>query len=619
MPIHTDASQVYDVMRLFEQRCLRSNGSLLWDDLDIWTPDHVSTLVQHFVNAPDESDRSFWEKLAEQLSGLPQACYKIMADAFVIYALPSTFILPETKWGFVARICRMGNLDEPDAKSPISEALSQGFTRTSQRYHAKVMQLWIILLMAKELKHHSDPDALLDDSGQMAALLDNCLNDIDPTNRAYDMRHALLHMLFPNEFERIISNEHKARIAATYQDYLTLEAKQESIDHQLLLIRERLQAERDGDSMDFYAPEFKRQWLDEIARPAPGGGGDEEPDDTPPLDPLLEQLSRPLIETGQLILYGPPGTGKTYYARRLAETIIANNNFDKADASTLTAEERATLRLDSRSDESQRPSYLRMCTFHPGYGYEEFVEGYRPGLSESGTPYFQNQDGIFKRLCQDARKEPDRTFVLIIDEINRGNIPRIFGELITLIERDKRWRPDDPHSLSVELPISREAFSVPERVYIIATMNTADKSIAVLDTALRRRFAFRELLPDPQVLGGIVVNDIPLDKLLVGLNERIVRVLNRNLQIGHAYFLDAKGEPVKTPTALATVLRDKVLPLLQDYCYDDYAMLRDILGTGLVDEARQRFHPEILDSKGESLLLELVGHLVNIGLVSDQP
>lgn len=145
-------------------------------------------------------------------------------------------------------------------------------------------------------------------------------------------------------------------------------------------------------------------------------------------------------------------------------------------------------------------SYLRMCTFHPAYGYEEFVEGYRPYLSEDGTPHFQIQDGIFKRLCRDARQEPDRTFVLIIDEINRGNIPRIFGELITLIERDNRWRPNDTRSMSLELPISRESFAVPQNVYIIATMNTADKSIAVLDTAVRRR---RPVACSPAAVQGL--------------------------------------------------------------------------------------------------------------------
>lgn len=262
------------------------------------------------------------------------------------------------------------------------------------------------------------------------------------------------------------------------------------------------------------------------------------------------------------------------------------------------------------SDPQPEVSYLRMCTFHPAYGYEEFVEGYRPYLSEDGTPHFQIQDGIFKRLCRDARQEPERTFVLIIDEINRGNIPRIFGELITLIERDKRWRPDGVNSLSVKLPISRESFAVPENVYIIATMNTADKSIAVLDTALRRRFVFRELMPDAALLKGVDVDGIPLDGLLNGLNERIVKELDRNLQIGHAYFLNAEGEPLSTPTALAMVLRDKVLPLLQDYCYDDYAMLQEIVGNGLVDEVQQRFRPEVMAPGRESKLLREIGRLV---------
>jgi len=765
MPKHPESPQVYEVMDLFKRRCLRSNGSLLWgDDSEIWTIDHVSALIRHFVEMPDESDRSFWEKLEEQLSGLPQACYKIMADAFIIYSLPSIHLRPETKWKYVTDMCRMGGITEPDHQPSIREALSQGFASTSQRYHRKYLQLWLILLFARELKQRPGLDTLLDDAGQMTALLDDCLNQFSRNDQAHDMRNALLHMLFPSKFERIISRGQKAQIVAAYEEYLPRDAREEPVDQQLFLIRQRLQAERNDEPVDFYAPEFRRQWLGKKPTSLRANHLDAESDETPPSDPLLEQLSRPLIETGQLILYGPPGTGKTYYARRLAETIIATNNFDKEDVSSLTPKERGMLRVDGAREsqmawwcvadperwswqgspeldtidfdygriqqnfheaqvgdlvfgyeatpvlavtalarvdktlhrtnqgrvitlkrialldqpipyqdirehpvlEQSQPirmsnrgtlfriepgeaqhllelirsrnpkvldkleaepkpevSYLRICTFHPAYGYEEFVEGYRPHPSEDGRPHFTIQDGIFKRLCRDARQQPDRTFVLIIDEINRGNIPRIFGELITLIERDKRWRPGDASSVSVELPISRESFAVPENVYIIATMNTADKSIAVLDTALRRRFAFRELMPEPEVLGGVEIDGIPLDGLLAALNERIVRALNRNLQIGHAYFMN-DGQPITTPMALATVLRDKVLPLLQDYCYDDYAMLYEILGAGLVDPVGQRFHAEIMALGREPLLLERIGQLVNeefanAATVSDRP
>jgi len=252
-----------------------------------------------------------------------------------------------------------------------------------------------------------------------------------------------------------------------------------------------------------------------------------------------------------------------------------------------------------------------MCTFHPAYGYEEFVEGFRPGLSGDGTPYFYVEDGIFKRLCSDARRQPDKAFVLIIDEINRGKIPRIFGGLITVLENDKRWRPGEPMEFGVTLPTSKDPFAVPKNVFIIGTMNTADKSIALLDTALRRRFAFREMMPEPSLLSDTEVEGIPLDRLLKTLNERIVRKLDRNLQLGHAYFLE-DGEPVDDAHKLASVMRDKVFPLLQDYCYDDYETLASILGERIVDTENQSFRPQVTATGNIAELLASLQALVGV-------
>jgi len=261
--------------------------------------------------------------------------------------------------------------------------------------------------------------------------------------------------------------------------------------------------------------------------------------------------------------------------------------------------------------EEQATSYLRMCTFHPAYGYEEFAEGFRPGFSGDGTPYFYVEDGIFKRLCSDARRQPDKAFVLIIDEINRGNIPRIFGELITVLENDKRWHPSEPMEFGVILPTSKEPFAVPKNVFIIGTMNTADKSIALLDAALRRRFAFREMMPETSLLSGTEIEGVPLDRLLGTLNERIVRNLDRNLQLGHAYFLE-EGEPVDDAHKLASTMRDKVLPLLQDYCYDDYETLASILGERIVDVANQRFRPEVVGTGHRAKLLASLRALIGV-------
>ena len=126
---------------------------------------------------------------------------------------------------------------------------------------------------------------------------------------------------------------------------------------------------------------------------------------------------------------------------------------------------------------------LRCCTFHPAYGYEDFIEGYRPHQGTGGQLVFAQRDGIFKKLCRDAA-DSDQQFILLIDEINRGDIPRIFGELLTLLEKNKRGQ-------EVILPLSGERFSVPSNVLVIGTMNTADRSIALLDTALASSFRFR--------------------------------------------------------------------------------------------------------------------------------
>ncbi len=166
--------------------------------------------------------------------------------------------------------------------------------------------------------------------------------------------------------------------------------------------------------------------------------------------------------------------------KKLARAIISQDNFEK-DYTQLTKTERENLQLGATKNTNNSQRYLRFCTFHPAYGYEEFMEGYRPALSETGKAVFELQDGIFKKICKDARKNQDQTYVLIIDEINRGDIPRIFGELITLLEADKRWSKNNQEDyISLTLPASQENFTVPENVNIIATMNTADKKYRLI-------------------------------------------------------------------------------------------------------------------------------------------
>lgn len=186
--------------------------------------------------------------------------------------------------------------------------------------------------------------------------------------------------------------------------------------------------------------------------------------------------------------------------------------------------------------------------------------------------------GIFRNLCTRAEDDPNNQYVLVIDEINRGNIAKIFGELMTLIESDKRG------VLSVELPYSKEDFQVPANLSIIGTMNTADRSIALLDVALRRRFAFLELSPEPKLLDPISISITEEDALNIGaclrnLNQRIVEVRGADYQIGHSYFLPLASisNDADKLICLDDIWNYQVVPLLKEYFYGQSDLLRQVL------------------------------------------
>ena len=283
---------------------------------------------------------------------------------------------------------------------------------------------------------------------------------------------------------------------------------------------------------------------------------DVEEDGTTEDHPLVQE---PLNQ----ILYGPPGTGKTWHTVDLALSIIdgdsqADHNQNRFD----------TLAFDPVTGTGN----IAMVTFHQNFAYEDFVEGIRPVLDEdAGGLRYELRDGLFKKIATAAKCRQKERFVLIIDEINRGNIARIFGELITLIESSRRLgRDDETH---VTLPYSNDRFGVPHNLYLVGTMNTADRSIQLLDTALRRRFAFVEMMPAPDHPDMAQIDGLDCSLMLQTINDRIAVLLDREHQIGHTYLLGLADMEV-----LGRRFRDQIFPLLQEYFFDDWSKIKAVLG-----------------------------------------
>lgn len=281
-----------------------------------------------------------------------------------------------------------------------------------------------------------------------------------------------------------------------------------------------------------------------------------------------------------LILYGPPGTGKTYHTVNKALEILDPST----DWTTKARKDAITAFTDFRDVKKQ----IVFTTFHQSMSYEDFIEGIKPDLSGKSLGY-EIKSGVFKQISQDAFDNPGKNYVLIIDEINRGNVANIFGELITLIEEDKR--KGCPEAISVILPYSKTPFFVPKNLYIIGTMNTADRSVEALDSALRRRFTFIEMMPQPNLLGNVEIDGFEkktLKDLLDIINKRIEVIKDREHQIGHSYFMRFADQSSVKPDELKNVFTKKIIPLLQEYFYGDYEKIQLVVGEGFVKQVNDK-------------------------------
>jgi len=348
------------------------------------------------------------------------------------------------------------------------------------------------------------------------------------------------------------------------------------------------------------------------------------------------------------ILYGPPGTGKTFATTALALAVIepaVGGAASYAQGLLGAASDRTVPKIDKTAWEAwineiedlRAKGRIEFTTFHQNYAYEDFIEGIRPEVKD-GHVHYRVEPGALKRIAYRAlyawitgevapvddagnKKVEERVskwlhdeeideaeakksekdapkYLLVIDEINRGNVSRILGELITLIEDSKRARRNPlpgQQPLKVTLPYTKQPFILPPNLSLLGTMNTADRSLVGLDLALRRRFSFEELEPKPELLG--TCGDVDLNTFLTTLNKRIEEHLDRDHRIGHAFLMgptDMEG--------LARVMRKKVIPQLMEYFHDRPDLLAKVLeGTGFVEFDNSSTLPRIKRIASEEL------------------
>jgi uncharacterized protein (DUF2461 family) len=303
-----------------------------------------------------------------------------------------------------------------------------------------------------------------------------------------------------------------------------------------------------GNDFRSLYPLFRLATSTGISKLIDDGGGDEEEEDDTSItisdlaaatyleEDFFATLDMYLKDKKQVVFCGPPGTGKTFVALKYADYL------------------------------AQGGGEIRTVQFHPSYGYEDFVEGLRPAAAEHGTLTYKVEDGIFKQLCNDARTKPKTKHVLLIDEINRGNIPRIFGELLFLLERREH---------KTLLPYSKKEFSIPQNVFVLGTMNSSDRSIALMDLALRRRFHFMEMQPRAEVLlGWLQANGRPkyIRDVFCRLNDALRKAgIDEERLVGHAHFMSQYlGEDY-----IALIWKGTIEPLLKEYFFAEPDRLAD--------------------------------------------
>ena len=554
------ADSVYKTAEAWVDCALRSDDSLFTPGKAIWSRELLGELRDCYLDNPDTGSGGFYEKLKDQLEGRSPDAHQLMAEVLYVHFL----IIWREGMRQDTKIRRINDVLEWSGQQitltkEVSSGLTPGIANIGQgRSRLFSFMVGYIIEFADRMKEleQDEQGRLLSDPWAFKSFATQIelRGDLfrEGPNSHIHQREALLHLVHPDSFEGTVSLDHKSKMASASEFGKYFTTMTEDVDQKIQQIRRGLEAERNGKDFDFYDPDIRVLW-DSTVKPPVKETDEKEvlsEEDPPPeinLEALAEELYLPvefldnikvlLEDKKQVIFQGPPGTGKTFLAKKLAEHLAGDKN-------------RVTL-----------------VQFHPSYAYEDFVEGYRPTL-EGGQHGFKLKNGPLLRVAERARNDSEADHFLIIDEINRGNLAKVFGELYFLLE----YR-DEP----VELLYSEEKFQLPKNLYIIGTMNTADRSIALVDLALRRRFYFVEFRPDKPPIDGLLrrwlSNNAPGLAWVADIVETANAELNdRDAAIGPSYFMKdgLNEEKVKM------VWEHNVLPYIEERLFGE-------------DEVRNRF------------------------------
>jgi 5-methylcytosine-specific restriction enzyme B len=515
---------IYDMAARLLDLCLQGDGSLIVDDAKLWTSSNLQRIHQVFVAAPDEGNRNFIEKFADQIKPAgPEIC-RLAGEMLAVYFLFPRNVSPGRKKGLVGEVLSWGGQALP-ATGLLAEALAQGIGSGGQGYNTRrPFEIAFLIEFAIAWKQLPEDER----SAALSApwLFMDIVDGVEGAETR-QVRHMLLHILFPDTFERIASRDHKRRLVASFSPLLDGNAPEEP-DRCLFAIRGKLENLLGRKDLDFYQSPLVEVWND---------SGESGEGVAAPMDALRHKK--------QVVLYGPPGTGKTFRAKRVADRLIRaallatygpKAYFEKAKTGEIANE------IAGRIDRLQ---------LHPAYGYEDFVRGLHIN-EKGGTEY---RLGYLPRLVERMKAEgSDVPHVLILDEINRTDLSRMLGECFSLLE-DRGEPITLPGEDTTHTPMT---LCIPKNLFVIGTMNLIDQSVEQMDFALRRRFLWVLCEFDPESLVSAAKDLWERDRCRVEWDRveadfvklaRAAEALNREIhqspllgpqyEIGHTYLLDA--------------------------------------------------------------------------------